>query len=225
MCGLDVTSEGQRRGGERRMGDTTDQRTGSRFDRLGPGDLTMLLTDRGQVPMNTGAILVFDAAHGSDASALRTVLADRVTSWSTRPAARSGHWSSSCTTCWPMASAVSPCCARWRTPGWTRRAAGSHNPDRRTGRSPWMPPANGRDRSRPSALRSASDWTGLKSSAPHEHTLTRPVGPRSRVRRQADDASERSRFPSPTWSRQRMPLGGRSTTSCSRPSPGLCWAC
>jgi len=60
------------------MGESTNQTTGSRFDRLGPGDLTMLLTDRGQVPMNTGAILVFDAAYGPGPEALRAVLADRV---------------------------------------------------------------------------------------------------------------------------------------------------
>ena len=60
------------------MGESTNQTTGSRVDRLGPGDLTMLLTDRGQVPMNTGAILVFDAAYGPGPAALRAVLADRV---------------------------------------------------------------------------------------------------------------------------------------------------
>src|SRR6187402_924140 len=67
-----------RGGGGGGMRESTDQTTGSRFDRLGPGDLTMLLTDRGQVPMNTGAILVFDAAYGPGPAALRAVLADRV---------------------------------------------------------------------------------------------------------------------------------------------------
>src|SRR6478752_5588010 len=68
----------RRRGGPGGMGESTNQTTGSRFDRLGPGDLTMLLTDRGQVPMNTGAILVFDAAYEPGPEALRAVLADRV---------------------------------------------------------------------------------------------------------------------------------------------------
>src|SRR6478752_3155583 len=41
-----------------------------------PG-LGVVTNDR-QVPMNTGAILVFDTAHGPDPAALRAVLADRV---------------------------------------------------------------------------------------------------------------------------------------------------
>jgi WS/DGAT/MGAT family acyltransferase len=49
----------------------------SAFDRLSPGDLTVLLTDRGKVPMNTGAILMFDDGRGPPAADLRALLADR----------------------------------------------------------------------------------------------------------------------------------------------------
>jgi diacylglycerol O-acyltransferase len=50
---------------------------GSRFDRLSSADLTMMLTDRGQVPMNTGAVLVFDR-DGPSLAELRALLTDRV---------------------------------------------------------------------------------------------------------------------------------------------------
>jgi diacylglycerol O-acyltransferase / wax synthase len=60
------------------MGGGTDRSTESRFARLGPGDLTMLLTDRGNVPMNTGAIQVFEHAPGPVPAVLRTLLRERV---------------------------------------------------------------------------------------------------------------------------------------------------
>jgi len=52
--------------------------TGSRFDRLSNADLTMMLTDRGAVPMNTGAILVLDDGGRPSPTELRALLADRV---------------------------------------------------------------------------------------------------------------------------------------------------
>ena len=50
---------------------------GSRFDRLSSADLTMMLTDRGQVPMNTGAVLIFDRG-GPSLAELQALLTDRV---------------------------------------------------------------------------------------------------------------------------------------------------
>ena len=41
------------------MPSAAKRRPGSRYDRLSRPDLTMLLTDRGEVPMNTGAVLLF----------------------------------------------------------------------------------------------------------------------------------------------------------------------
>jgi len=46
------------------------------FERVGPEDLTILATDKGQVPMNIGAVLVF--APGPDALAVGRELADRL---------------------------------------------------------------------------------------------------------------------------------------------------
>ena len=51
---------------------------GRRYDRLSCADLTMLLTDRGQVPMNTGAVLLLDGDDGPTLPELRAVLAARV---------------------------------------------------------------------------------------------------------------------------------------------------
>jgi diacylglycerol O-acyltransferase len=74
---------GQRGAGPARSCDVVTPRAGRRgasesvFDRLSPGDLTVLLTDRGNVPMNTGAILMFDDARGPAAPDLRALLADR----------------------------------------------------------------------------------------------------------------------------------------------------
>ena len=56
-----------------------DRTTEDGVDRLAPADVTMLLTDRGNVPMNTGAILLFGPGKGPNASALRDLLATRVT--------------------------------------------------------------------------------------------------------------------------------------------------
>jgi len=54
------------------------RRPGSRFDRLSRPDLTMLLTDRGDVPMNTGAVLLLDGDDGPTVPELQTILVDRV---------------------------------------------------------------------------------------------------------------------------------------------------
>lgn len=55
----------------------SDGSTVGRVDRLTRDDLTMLLTDRGTVPMNTGAVLVLDD-HGPSATELTALLVDRI---------------------------------------------------------------------------------------------------------------------------------------------------
>src|ERR1700757_5237753 len=48
------------------------------IDRARPTDLTVLVPDHGQVPMNIGAILVFDQSSTTNLGAVRAVLTERI---------------------------------------------------------------------------------------------------------------------------------------------------
>ena len=60
------------------IADTAKRFGGRRIDRIGPMDLTVLVTDRGSVPMNIGAVLEFDPAGGPSLAAVRALLSERV---------------------------------------------------------------------------------------------------------------------------------------------------
>jgi diacylglycerol O-acyltransferase len=49
-----------------------------RIERIGPMDVTVLVTDRGSVPMNIGAVLQFDTADGPSYATVRALLSERV---------------------------------------------------------------------------------------------------------------------------------------------------
>jgi diacylglycerol O-acyltransferase / wax synthase len=49
-----------------------------RIDRIGPMDVTVLVSDRGSVPMNIGAVLQFDLACGPSLPTVRALLSERI---------------------------------------------------------------------------------------------------------------------------------------------------
>ena len=48
------------------------------IERIGPMDVTVLVTDRGSVPMNIGAVLQFDDAGGPSFATVGALLSERV---------------------------------------------------------------------------------------------------------------------------------------------------
>jgi diacylglycerol O-acyltransferase len=56
----------------------TEQLDVRRIERIGPMDVTVLVTDRGSVPMNIGAILEFDTADGPSRATVRALLSERI---------------------------------------------------------------------------------------------------------------------------------------------------
>jgi diacylglycerol O-acyltransferase / wax synthase len=50
----------------------------TKIERVSPMDLTVLATDRGSVPMNIGAVLEFDPAHGPSVTEVHALLAERL---------------------------------------------------------------------------------------------------------------------------------------------------
>jgi diacylglycerol O-acyltransferase / wax synthase len=56
----------------------TEQLDVGRIERIGPMDVTVLVTDRGSVPMNIGAILQFDTGDGPSLATVRALLSERI---------------------------------------------------------------------------------------------------------------------------------------------------
>jgi diacylglycerol O-acyltransferase / wax synthase len=57
---------------------STEQLDVGRIERIAPMDVTVLVTDRGSVPMNIGAILQFDIADGPTLATVRALLSERI---------------------------------------------------------------------------------------------------------------------------------------------------
>ncbi|MCC3314269.1 wax ester/triacylglycerol synthase domain-containing protein [Nocardia africana] len=71
---MDIDRQSLRAGGFRSHADSS---RGGRIDRAGPADLTVLAADHASVPMNLGAILIFDGA-GPTPAEVRALLHERV---------------------------------------------------------------------------------------------------------------------------------------------------